>query len=367
MKRPAAFLLVFVFSLLFILPVTAAGSDGQKQSPAFVYKDPETGLTFTVPAGWVQKEVSEDREYVRAKFVRSPENGSVIVYSSGDLWSALSEDDKAGLRPSDIDSNTISLSDMADIFGINKEDLRAATYNGKQFFKFNTDTSVEGQATTLSNYVCLDNGYMYLFQINSSTKKKDINAFVGLISSIQYPAASVTGNAGAGTPYDGPSPLLAGLLLTVIIHPVPIWIYRYGIRKAPFSPKKARKIAFFDALIVFLVMSAIPSAPGSGGVNMLAIFLWSFLCYAALKDGYVSPEDIPSAEPEIAPKSESVLQDAPPAPQAVVPCQSDTISPDFSDDVQPSATAPKIQFCRYCGTKLVEGSKYCNNCGKRIK
>ena len=231
------------------------------------------------------------------------------------------------------------------------------------------DNYVAGLTITMSNYACLDNGYIYTFQVNSSIKPKDFNDFADLLSSIQYPAASVTGKAGAGVPYSGPPPLLVGFLLTVIIHPVPIWIYRYGIRKAPFPPKKARKIAFFDALIVFLVMSAIPKVPGSGGVNTSAIFLWSFICYAALKDGYVSPEDIPyieSEESEIAPTSESIIQDAPPVPQAAAQDQTDTIRSDLSD-MQRTVAAPQIRFCRYCGTKLAEGSKYCSNCGKRIQ
>lgn len=38
-----------------------------------------------------------------------------------------------------------------------------------------------------------------------------------------------------------------------------------------------------------------------------------------------------------------------------------------SVDVVPETTERKIQFCRRCGTKLIEGSAFCSKCGTPIE
>ena len=369
MKKTVVFGFVFAFALMFSFPVLATNGNNRKQAPAFVYTDTETGLKFTVPDGWKQTEILEGQEYVRAKFITYPEDGSFIVYGCADLWDALPEESKAGLHRIDIDSNTISLSDMAGFLGINGNDLTSVTYNNKQYFKIHTNIYIAEQPILFTQYFSLDNGIFYFFQTDLLTEVDEAeksNDFVALISSIQYPTTTAVGMTGVDIFYDGLLSILMGFLITFFIHPVPIWLYRYTIRKAPFPPKKARKIAFFDAVVVFIVMFAItPLFSGSSG-SLPAIFMWSFVCYATLKVGYVSPQDTSSIKPENSPRSESFIQDSLPVQQVVIQNQSggDSSKP---SDMQNPVVAPRIRFCRYCGTELVEGSKYCNNCGKQIK
>lgn len=85
--------------------------------------------------------------------------------------------------------------------------------------------------------------------------------------------------------------LLIDLLITVIIHPMPIWIYRYIIRKAPVVPKTAKRIVIIDTIIVVAIMLLITFFEGGGQLSFAAVFLWSKVSYSSLTKGYAEDTD----------------------------------------------------------------------------
>ena len=83
--------------------------------------------------------------------------------------------------------------------------------------------------------------------------------------------------------------IIMGLLMTFILHPLPILIYRYAIRKRPMERRQARTVCIVDAVIVFVLHSVISIliASASGGmaisrVSLPAIVIWSFICFRIL-------------------------------------------------------------------------------------
>jgi len=68
------------------------------ETEAFVYTDAVTGVTFQVPANWVQDEMNEERQFLDAKFVSSEEAGLTILYGSTDLWEQMSDTEKIRYR-----------------------------------------------------------------------------------------------------------------------------------------------------------------------------------------------------------------------------------------------------------------------------
>ena len=84
----------------------------------------------------------------------------------------------------------------------------------------------------------------------------------------------------------GISALFFSLLLTLIIHPLPIWIYRYIIREKPVAPQTAKKIVIIDAVIVFIIMFFLAAKAGGSPISFFALFLWSKVCYSSLTKGY---------------------------------------------------------------------------------
>lgn len=90
--------------------------------------------------------------------------------------------------------------------------------------------------------------------------------------------------------------LLIDLLITVIIHPMPIWIYRYIIRKAPVVPKTAKRIVIIDTIIVVAIMLFITYFEDGGQLSFAAVFLWSKVSYSSLTKGYTEDADASSQE-----------------------------------------------------------------------
>ena len=88
--------------------------------------------------------------------------------------------------------------------------------------------------------------------------------------------------------------LLFDLLITVIIHPMPIWIYRYTIRNAPVIPKTAKRIVIIDTIIVVLIMLLITYFEGGGLLSFAAVFFWSKVSYSSLTKGYSEDSDASS-------------------------------------------------------------------------
>ena len=163
-------------------------------SPTFVHTDKDTGLTFTVPEAWSKISLTEQRDYLDAKFASTEDPGLVILYGSTDLWSELPASERAGYSRSDFSSELFTKQDIADIFGTSKYLVDDVTYGGVHYFKVVTTT--EKQATGLSVSVTMtqlfrvENGWGYTFQFGGDENSPYYSDFVSLIKSAEYPEVS---------------------------------------------------------------------------------------------------------------------------------------------------------------------------------
>lgn len=219
--------------------------------------------------------------------------------------------------------------------------------------------------------------------------------------------------------------IIIGLLITFVIHPLPIIIYRFAIRKEPVGPKEATKIVIIDAIIVLLVNLVIDfviyliSGSFASSTSVVAIVVWSFICRIILTKGY---QELPttnsngSYKPEgqnrgtlldnmIAMKeeekgnklldnesdnnvSEEVLKNGSleETPEIVFQSQNtdevffqiDNNDQDGQEKVDEEASKEEIPidkygadkeeciFCRKCGRKLPADSTFCTYCGTAI-
>ena len=46
--------------------------------------------------------------------------------------------------------------------------------------------------------------------------------------------------------------------------------------------------------------------------------------------------------------------------------QTVTVEQNYSHEDVPEDTAPRIRFCRRCGSELLDGAKFCNKCGTEV-
>ncbi len=388
------------------------------QTPSFVFTDKNTGVKFTVPANWSQAELSKEREFISAKFTSNLEGGLSILFGGHDLWNELSASDKQGLSRTDLNNSAFSKSDIAEMLGVQAKDISTVTYSGKEYFKgiVTSTQSVSGisMTITMTQLYYFDNGYIYTFQFNGTNTNPYYKDFESLLSSVEYPSIAIASNS----PSDHNQVpalhqtqssffnswlalLLINLIITILIHPTPVWIYRYVIRKRPVAPKVAKRIVIIDAIVVAVIMIAITAMNEGSRISIAAVLLWSRVCYSSLTKGFAESVTVPqeaassaindfaTSAPYSSVDSENgdestALSDVVPnsmsidiergIPAEVAPnkslesgLSSDTESSGSTDAQIYDFVSPKVRYCRKCGTELNADSIFCHKCGTKIE
>ncbi|MDY3219852.1 MAG: zinc ribbon domain-containing protein [Candidatus Fimivivens sp.] len=167
------------------------------QTKAFTYTDKDSGMTFTVPANWIESPMNEDREYIDVKFTSNLEEGLCIIFSSQDVYEL--EDFKAELSATEqllltrdvIGNDIFTKADIAEMYGCKEKDVLMVTYGDKEYYTaevIKTDTSYGIPISVPMVYLLrCENGYMYMFQFNGTKDSPYFDDFINLISSAKYP------------------------------------------------------------------------------------------------------------------------------------------------------------------------------------
>lgn len=291
-----------------------------ESTASFKYSDPKTGAAFTVPRNWKQEELSKEREIIKAKFISNEDSGLMILYGSVDLWEAMSESERMGFSRSDINNSALSKEDVSQMLDVKPSEVEMVSFGGKEYFKATSVSSGDFYGYTISIKMTtlyrFDDGFGYMFQTNIEESNAHYKDFVSLVSSMEFPPASAkeatngkapsAQNQNSGTSISTASNpekesslytlpwvvrLLIDLCITVIIHPVPIWIYRFAIRKRPVAPKTAKRIVIIDVIIVFIIWLVLAVIMGGTKISILAFVVWSRICYSSLSKGYSLKND----------------------------------------------------------------------------
>lgn len=389
-------------------------NDPPAETEAFVYTDANTGLSFTVPANWVEKPLNEEREYITAKFVSNLEPGLCILFSGEDFLSQLSEEERGLYSRAEADNSLFTKADIAYIYGCEESEVSTVYFGDRAYFSAETtDTGtlygLTATATSIVLFRC-ENGYVYTFRFFGRQESTYYKDFEFLMNSVTYPPADtsattypkvlpsstfpiepeVTSAPSSETLYRRftPTNLLFSLVVTVAVYSLPIIIYRYGIRKAPVDRKKGKRITILYGIASFIVMSFITLAVNGSIATGGAIILWSGVNYEMLTRGKKSgqPASVqgtipgPGASPASADTSDTADTPVPApfytpvdAPSSVdtleptdTPAPADTPAP--TDTLAPTDTSAPVPavFCHRCGSRLVPGSLFCSQCGTKI-
>lgn len=340
-------------------------SETPAATASFTYTDENSGVTFTVPANWVEAPMNQERYYLDAKFTSNLEEGLSIfftcedVYASEELWSDLSEAERNALTRSDIDNSIFTKSDIAELFGCEADEVSMVFYRGKEYFRVETVSSATTYGIDISvpmtNLVRCENGYIYLFQFNGHEDHPYFGDFEALVSSVEYPAD--------GMQTDLTANLILNLLATIAIYSLPIILYRYAIKREPVGRSKAKKITIIYGICAFIVMSILIFAINGSGAAGGAILLWSWVNYRVLIGG-AKPAQEPAAD-----TPEQPLQ----LPTDRVDfteagAQTEMPPPELPAAAPVEKTAAKaIRYCHKCGARLPLDGLFCSQCGIKIE
>lgn len=349
-------------------------TEPQKPNPvsetkAFVYTDSATGTSFTVPDGWKERELSQEREFIDAAFASTQDETVTILYGSTDLWSRATDEMRQGLSRSDITISALTKEDIAAICGASSTDVLSVKYNGIQYYQTNVTSTHNLYGIDWSVKVtCLtyiDNGWLYQFQFGGTEESEFYSDFISLMNSVRFPTRTpastteVTYSTGNTLPessftstqsnlytFDIGSIVLS-LIITIAVYSAPIFIYRYAIRRRPMDRKPAKILTVLYAVFGFIIMSLIMFTVNHSAASGGGVLLWSFVNYKVLiggsdKIGFLQKN----------PSYANTESGADIAPQT---------------QKSEEAISPKVTRCRYCGAQLPEGNAYCHKCGAKVE
>ena len=143
---------------------------------------------------WFKEEFNEDRELIDVKFVSTKEDGCTIIFGSVDMWEQMPAMDRVGYTRAECDNSVFNKFDIAEMCGTTADKITTVTHNGVQYFKCETmvTSDVYGLdvSMTVTYLVCVDNGWLYMFQFSGPRTHKLYSDFEKLLNSVQYPAVS---------------------------------------------------------------------------------------------------------------------------------------------------------------------------------
>lgn len=169
-------------------------------SSSFTYTA-DSGASFTVPEGWVQKEFTEERNYLDAKFLPVSANGSAVFFGCMDLWGELTAEEKMGLSRAVCDQNMFSSDDIKDFLtdaGISVNAVTKESIGDRIYFCAN-GTYESIVTVKIHVIVHIEDGWMYQFQFTSLENSFTPYILEEFVRTMQYPAIKTTTRTTART------------------------------------------------------------------------------------------------------------------------------------------------------------------------
>jgi hypothetical protein len=393
------FIFCLVLGLVFMLSLAALGVS--------TYRDAISGTSFTVPDGWTEQPLSQEREFIQVKY--TPDDGELatILFGSADIWGQLTEAEKNGLSRDEYNISLFTKDDIAYTLDVNASDVKSVELGSTSYYRLDLTSEDTSSGITIkytqSIYTTIQNGYFIQFQYVFSGNDSNRGIFEETVKNASIPNSITSTSATASPQVTNQSQtvntnekhgdtsfrfdfgnIFISLLITVLIYSVPIMVYRYGIRKKPVERNKAKRITIAYAFVAFLVMAVILSARGMGAPGG-AIVLWSYINYSMLTKG--KNKDMSSAFPNIddSGADSTITAEETFEEKSAIPTPTKTnigATKQNYDDYDSSITTPQkasgkdvqvhlyneesAKFCHKCGSELIEGSLFCNKCGTKV-
>ena len=340
------------------------------------YEDPSTGISFSVPEGWVKDDLEKERQTIDIKYVRqSKQEFGMLLFGSRDVWETLTPDMKKeiGNQRSNLNNSLFSANDVKQL-GENIQTVQKKNFNGYEYFYALAESSVLGVDIQTIYAIRYSNGYLYMFQLMSQkgvSYENDLNSILTSAkysfnepadTNIQYKSDTLETNAATMHSSSFSSfwfSLIISLLFTAGVYTLPIVAYRL-FKKEPLEAKKAKKATIIYAVCAFIVMSILLRIiNGADARTGYSIILWSYINYKILTSGSKTIDTNKNAKPS---------QDAPTEQENAA--ISEYEKPLLKDDPALSeleASLPgQVFYCNKCGNRLTPDSKYCNACGAPV-
>lgn len=272
---------------------TAPAPEAQSPLP---FTTPKFPITFLVPVNWkATPDSSTQEDSLTVSFHLTEDPSVFIVYQCVNSYNRLPEEDRKSYSRAEIGSFTPTKEQLSGWWDVPLQDIGIVTYGGREFFRLSTPKL----SFTNTAMLFYENGYAHMFILNQPPESKYYKDFETLLSTVvitdegqpEEPAPNTV------TPVDTPYPKAitrnpldwlkernSPFLFTAVmaIYALPIYLYRYGCKKASMPPAQARKIAILYGLVGLCALLLAAFFFQYNPWAAIAILPWSCLNYFIL-------------------------------------------------------------------------------------
>ncbi len=206
------------------------------------YTDPLSGMRFTLPAAWDNMHL-EDGDPTVAWFVGETDDIPAITFIAVDFYALdapkdLEEAmDRAPASRIDYDNSKLPIEAIAKELGVNEAELTKIVLKGREYFCMEAMLPEVGGTGPSTLLLREENGFCYVFRFWESMAHPGCSDFLDMVANAEYPIYSM----------DEKTAIVWELLLILVsfvLHCLPIVVFRYGIRKAPVGNAKEVSIIY---------------------------------------------------------------------------------------------------------------------------
>lgn len=154
--------------------------------------DEESNVLIMIPEGWTKVDIEKQDSNIDFKFVSNEKGELMILYTSRDIWEELPGEYKIGCVRSDLDENFFNEKDIADFLEL--QNVTKVKYNYINYFigekKYKAPLLEEYGTPEVEMYttmvIHINNGWIYIFQINTNKENEYFKDFEYLLNNIKY-------------------------------------------------------------------------------------------------------------------------------------------------------------------------------------
>ena len=256
------------------------------RTEAFKYTDGKTGMSFTVPENWVERENGKTDGRISIYFDSTLDTETTIAFGSfsydenNEYCAEFTPMERLLLKHGAM-QELFTQADVAEILDVDKDEITTITLGGRKYYRTDTEKPnydygfpITVPMTFLFHY---EGGVGYMFYLTSFSGlgEKD---FLSLVESAEYP----TGN-GTGLTSNGLFAIFCAIAIAA--DTLPIVICRFAIKRRPL----ARRRAACGAIIYGVCTTAAVGAALyiAGGIPWWSVVLlpWSWVNYRIMISG----------------------------------------------------------------------------------
>lgn len=208
------------------------------------YTDSLSGLHITLPDGWDEMHAKNADMSNDIYFTASEDMPIIALYVIDIYEEAKAQADLKQLLkriPGDrfsYDNSMLSKEIMAETQGWDEDKIATILVGGREYFSFQVEEVAEnGDVTVANSLIRMENGFCYVFFFYGPDTHPRYDDFLAMVADAEYPIYSMDEKSVMDRE-------VLIVLVSLILHCLPIVLFRYGIRKAPVGNAKVVSILY---------------------------------------------------------------------------------------------------------------------------